>query len=403
MKIPHSPILCILLVLLPLNVGFAECAIDGRLTTNLVAYDTKVTKELAKLTDWITNNCWGGVVKSANKTVEIIDKALVQIPLHWDIITDFEYNITMALKWESRSAVQRNGQIFQKVHKKISKTIDSLSSTCNLTESKESELEGLIQTNYLLESVYKTVAVGWVAEWRDQLTKEYTQHAFDEIRDEYNPIATASCKNEFDFEQKINNLMESFSKWTFWVENAYEDWYEAIALFSGRSRNWLYKDVARKLLVKELNRQWLSKNNQSIIVSNFDCAKAREGWDGTLEDKAKAIAECREIQVTWLSEIAKELMDDPLKTSKNTEIYITQISRNRDLLSNMTAVADIYAKYSSQSSTQTPVNESMLSSLVELHIGLLSINKILEVRIPVMQKNCMKAIPEIIWWCRKEG
>jgi hypothetical protein len=89
-------------------------------------------------------------------------------------------------------------------------------------------------------------------------------------------------------------------------------------------------------------------------------------------------------------------MDDPLKTSKNTEIYITQISRNRDLLSNMTAVADIYAKYSSQSSTQTPVNESMLSSLVELHIGLLSINKILEVRIPVMQKNCMKAIPEII-------
>lgn len=282
-------------------------------------------------------------------------------------------------------------------------TSDSLSNTCNLTELKENELVWLIQTNYLLESVYKTVSVGWLAEWRDQLTKEYTQHAFDEIRDEYNPIATASCKNEFDFEQKINNLMESFSKWTFWVENAYEDWYEAIALFSGRSRNWLYKDVARKLLVKELNRQWLSKNNQSIIVSNFDCAKAREGWDGTLEDKAKAIAECREIQVTWLSEIAKELMDDPLKTSKNTEIYITQISRNRDLLSNMTAVADIYAKYSSQSSTQTPVNESMLSSLVELHIGLLSINKILEVRIPVMQKNCMKAIPEIIWWCRKEG
>ncbi|MBP9780111.1 hypothetical protein KBD33_05845, partial [Candidatus Gracilibacteria bacterium] len=166
MKIPHSLILSILLILLPLNVGFAECAIDGKLSPKLVAYEKGVSDELIKLVEGVTNNCGVGVVKSANKTVEIIDKALVQIPLHGDIITDFEYNFTMALKGESRSAVQRNGQIFQKVHKKISQTIDSLSSTCNLTESKESELEGLIQTNYLLESIYKTVAVGGVAEGR---------------------------------------------------------------------------------------------------------------------------------------------------------------------------------------------------------------------------------------------
>ncbi len=51
MKIPHSLILSILLILLPLNVGFAECAIDGKLSPKLVAYEKGVSDELIKLVE----------------------------------------------------------------------------------------------------------------------------------------------------------------------------------------------------------------------------------------------------------------------------------------------------------------------------------------------------------------
>ncbi len=43
----------------------------------------------------------------------------------------------------------------------------------------------------------------------------------------------------------------------------------------------------------------------------------------------------------------------------------------------------------------------MIASLVSLHIDLLSVNKLIEKRIPVMQKNCMKALPDIVGGCRK--
>jgi len=71
----------------------------------------------------------------------------------------------------------------------------------------------------------------------------------------------------------------------------------------------------------------------------------------------------------------------------------------------MTTVESLYARYSGEveMNKQLARDENALTNLVNLHISLLSINKILEIRIPVMQKNWMKAIPDIVGGCRKEG
>jgi hypothetical protein len=391
----------VLFYILSYSESFWACEIDGKLTPELAKYTRDTDVQLAKLSENTTNQCWSkawSAITWINKSIELTDRALLQIPVTWDIMTDFEYNILMTFRWESRTAVTVNGETFAKIQTKISRTIDSLTRSCNLTEEKKILLTEMIRINHILESTYKTTAAGWKANRKGEIPSPY--HAlYDEITNKYTPSATSSCKNQFDFEKSMSDAMNSFSKGTFGIENAYDNWYEAIALFSGKSRSWLYKDTQRRLLIQYLSTQWLSKNSKDIILKKFDCVKSKETWDQNAEETVKAIADCSTIQVSWLDKV-KEAAQEMLKEAKNTEQYVEQTLKGRETIYTMTEISTIYEKYKGESTPQESLNDTMLASLVNLHIQLLSINKILDTRIPVMQKNCMKTLRWVVGWCK---
>ncbi len=41
----------------------------------------------------------------------------------------------------------------------------------------------------------------------------------------------------------------------------------------------------------------------------------------------------------------------------------------------------------------------MITNLVNMHASLVGVNALLEKRIPIMQKNCMKGSPDIVGGC----
>jgi hypothetical protein len=389
------------LTLLPLSEGFGACSIEGKLTPKLAQYESDVSDALNKLKQGKTSKCWPWwLTAPLNKSIELTDRAMLQIPVYGDIVTDFQYNTVMAFRGESRSAVITNGKLFPKIQTKIVSTIDSLASSCNLDIEQQVELVELIRVNYVLESVYKGTAIGTIQS-SDGIPEKYRE-VYDEIIKEYHPKATESCKNEFDFEVSINKALETFSKWTFGIENAWDDWNEAIALFSWRSLRWNYEEKARNLLKRELSRQWMSKNASDIILGNFDCVRKMENWDLSIEDKAKAIAQCKQTPVVGIDKLKNEF-NKIINTSKNTEQYMARTLRTNALLDDTVDVNSLYNQYLWEFSNQIKLNEDLTASLINLHIDLLSINKLLEKRIPVMQKNCMKALPDIIGGCRKGG
>ncbi len=53
-------------------------------------------------------------------------------------------------------------------------------------------------------------------------------------------------------------------------------------------------------------------------------------------------------------------------------------------------IAATYQKLVPMISTEIDVNRGTQESLIDLHISLMSMNELLEKRIPAMQKNCMK-------------
>ncbi len=397
-------ILIPIILLFPLAEGQALCSIDGKLSPKLAKYESDMRTLMSKLKENTQNRCGpttGGSVATLNRTAELFDRAMLQVPVYGDILIDFQYNTVMALRGESRSAVQKNGEIFQKILTRvINPTIDTLASTCNLTDEKGSTLINAIKLNYLLESTYKSVAV-WTPRSDEGIPDAYKE-VYTEIINTYNPKATESCKNEFNYEEDISKAIETFSKGTFGIENAYDDWHEAIALFSGKSTRWKYEDIARRLLKKELARQGMSKAASDIIVSNFDCVRARENEGSSLEDEAKAIAECKKMPIIGLDKLKSEF-DKATKESPNTEVYVTRLLKSQELLSDAVDVNALHSRFIWEASNQIKINEKITADLVNLHIDLLSVNKLLEKRIPVMQKNCMKSNPDIVGGCRKWG
>lgn len=375
--------------------GYAECSIDGKQSPLLAQYEKEMKTKFSKLRQNAKNNCGptaGWWISSMNKTIELFDRAKVQIPLYNDIVTDFQYNITMTLRGESRSAVLENGKVFARIYNStINPAIENLTSTCNLNEWTEEFIIEAIRTNSVLESIYKNVAIGNApsSEW---LSNTYLP-LYNEIITTYTPGATESCKNEQNFQEGIDKILTSFTKGTFGIENSFRDWQEWIDLFSWASKK--YNDTKRRLLLQELNRQWVTKWASDIIMSNFDCVRRIENGEWSAEDKSKAVATCKEFPIVGLDKARENLEKATNQGSKTTTAYIANTLKNQSRINDEWLVASLYEQYKWEASLETKVDDKILTSLIEMHIKIVNTNELLSKRIPVMYKNCMKALPDI--------
>ncbi len=146
----------------------------------------------------------------------------------------------------------------------IAPAIKSVSNTCTLESimpdgrTIEEALKSILITHRDFESYYKNIALG-NARQPDSQTDDM-KVLYDEIRENYSPHATASCKgnnevgNLEDIMQKIQTRLGQKAKKT---ENSQNTWNEALDLFSGKaaSNTTKYQELQRKLLQTELARQ----------------------------------------------------------------------------------------------------------------------------------------------------
>ncbi len=379
---------------------YAACEIDGKLSPELASYEERVRKAFEELRKNTSNNCGpstNGSIRQLNKTVELYDRAMLQIPVYGDIVVDFQYNTMMAFRGESRTAVTKNGEIFGKIHKSvIDPTIETLANNCALNEENEKTIIAFIKLNYELESIYKHTAIGSVRSIED-IPEAYLPVA-QEIQSKYTPEATKECKNSNNYEETMNKTMEAFSKGSFGIEGAWDNWREAIALFSGKSLTGKYDEIKRKLLKKELARQGMSKAASDIIVSNFDCVQQKKGWE-SLDEELKAIADCKQMPVIWAEKIKTEF-EKAILQSPTTDVYIARTMKAQALYNDIVNINDLHQSLLGKTSTDIKVNEKIRNTLINMHIRIISTNTLIEKRIPPMQKNCMKAVPDIVGGCK---
>lgn len=69
---------------------------------------------------------------SAEKTIETIDRAFLEMPIYDNTFLDFLYNIRVAINGETRAAVLRDGTIFSTTEQRITRAIANVVNTCTL-------------------------------------------------------------------------------------------------------------------------------------------------------------------------------------------------------------------------------------------------------------------------------
>lgn len=136
------------------------------------------------------------------------------------------------------------------------------------------------------------------------------------------------------------------------------------------------------------------------MVANFDCFKKETAWKEDPEDIGRAKAKCMGIEKLGYDKLAASLKSRIIPDAQTTQQVIQNTSTVEQKMFTDLTVKTLYSSLNTAASEDVSDTDTLIGNLVNLHVTLVSINDEFEVRIPIMQKNCMKARPDIIWWCK---
>jgi hypothetical protein len=369
----------------------AGCAISSGPSPELAKYIRYIDTEIARVKTSAKWSCTPGIIGSADRTIDILDKAKAQVLVSSNVFQDFQYNVILTLRGEIRSEVTRDGLIFAQIEKKLLSTLDFLGNKCALDGEAEFTIAKLIRQNVYFEDYYK-----WVDLEMD-------------IWDNYHPSATSNCESQSDPFWDIGKKLAAIQKNGLFTQDSTKEWKEAIALlrWDGIGKKW-YNEIQKNLLIQELQRQWLTKNMQDSIMKNFSCMNtasteqsSRDSGGSEIADTMLARSRCFQNPILGYEWLWTQLTDWKRNSPTTTE-YIIRGEATDTLRYSVTGIEDVYASLSATFSKDDPVIDASIDNLLNMHGNLLSLNATLEKRIPEMQKNCMKPMPEIVGGCKKQ-
>jgi hypothetical protein len=347
------------------------------------------------------NNCGitgAGPSANAEKTIETIDRASLEIPIFGNMFTDFLYNIRLAASWEKRLPVTRDGQIFDQIENKITSAIAQTANSCNLSDEAKSSFTDLLKENNKLENVFKETALGNPPEIRDLSSSGMI--IAQAISLAYTPNATESCvdKSEKSVDSIVNKFNQALEFGGKKNESGLKEWNKAIALFRwGGSKQSIEERSAiwRKLLQEELSRQWFSPRAAQAMLANYDCVKARAAWDTTVWTMVQSQQLCLSNPILGLEKITLLPQRRAVQNALTTD---DRAQRVNELINQEKVVKEIELMYSNlqvQKNYSIDTKTALMSNLIDIHLGILSTIEEINNRIKVMYKNCMKWNPDI--------
>lgn len=386
------------------------CSIENTTPPAVADYLREIDKNIWDITQTAASNSqcrWeAGSFTNERRFLDLIDRIDAQNPVFPDIATDFQYRIMLVVDGDARSPVMRQGEIWKTTEQKIINAMRTVGNACAMDipigngRTAESALTEMLVRNKTIESYYKQVALGNPGTTEaDIIGKELVEA----ISTNYSPEVTAGCKSDSGLEklkEKSAELLSSISNLGKTTEKANDNWKIAIDLFRGTATN--YNDIEKKLLSAELARQWLTQWAAESMLKSLSCVRQKTAQNGSLEEWWKARMECMQPIIIGGTERVKEEFAKIFKP-RTTDQYLSQKLRydqakNRASRDMSAFWIEIQKKLSSDNEEWT--NEKMLTDLVNIHASLRATNTLLEEKIPEMQKNCMKAQPEIVWGCR---
>lgn len=394
------------LILLPwISFAAGSCSVEMNPPPSLTQY-IKDTQSKINEVSRITNQCGGqkdGSFSNINRFEEVIDRVDAQNPIMPDLITDFNYNIILAVKWEARDPVIRQWQIIRQLETNIIEGLKIAWNRCALDTVMTGKYSGstpewlltdALVMNKRIESYFKNVATG-----NSVSSNDIDVTLMREISENYSPNTTAYCKAP-DMMESLKNIgskfMDSIGRLWKGTANSQNDWQKAIALFQWTNTNTnQYKELEKKILRAELGKQWMSQNAANLMLSNLSCSQAKRSLNGTPEENGQADSDCRKDFIIGQNNIA-DFFKKPIFTVKNMDQYTKKVNdyqKQKKIL--VWDMSSYWTKLQEYKSDESALNTKTMTDLIDIHIALMQTNAWLKTRIPEMTKNCEKAQPDI--------
>lgn len=383
------------------SFALATCQIESSTIPELTQYSQSVDLRLTELRKLASNksNCGvpiGWVVRDIDKTASIIDRAFLEIPIFDNTFLDFAYNIRLAINGETRAPVTRDGLLFNQIEQKITGALAGATNQCNLSDDIKSGFITLLQENHTLENIFKQAALGSPAipTW---LSPENIRVA-TAINAGYIPSATESCKDQNGTQDFIATLLKAIenigAKNEWWLS----EWKKAIAIFRGwddRASIAERSALKERLLREEISRQGFSPHMAEMMLSNFDCVKAKTIEDDNLAATMRAKAECLSNPIMWLENITLLPQRKAVDAAKTTDDRVYKVNQLSDKEKIVKDITNTYARLEVVKTPDLEIKTALMSNLIDIHLGLISTTEQIDKRLKQMYNNCMKAQPGI--------
>lgn len=208
--------------------------------------------------------------------------------------TDFAYNTKIAAQGNSRSAVLRDGKIFEKIEDTIEKTSENLARQCALNDANRNTLKNMLVELHIMKNAFQKTALGTPPADAKGIRSQ-NKKAFDAIIRAYHPNATKTCENTSDQSKDMAKSLKSLFQIGGKLEDSLSTWRKALALIRGGGNGMSVSEVQqtkRQLLANELARQGMTANMQQAILRNFDCYTAKMQNPDSVENALDARIQC---------------------------------------------------------------------------------------------------------------
>ena len=400
-------ILTFFVLLLTVNISFAwECSIENKTPQEFSDYLKNNSKVLKNINELIKN-------KEENQLSNNNIKAVINWSINYKTYLEYNYYYTVYRVLNSVPySVDRDNLLLENEYKKINLYIDNLIKNkktwviinktevcewikfCNFKKESWTALYYIwevLKNNNSILTYYRSTASKWTKENDIFILVDNNFSNF--IYTNYWKENTKDCSSKMSdiSDESSNNLKSIWDR----INNWFKKWDEAISLMFWWTSNEEYRKTEKKLLKKELSRQWVPYSKQESILLSLNKFNS-EGF--TLSSNPL---------VDSYNQIANELGKIKEKTFKPFEDFLEDEEWKSVTVNNLLKTDKEYSNSELINQKVAELNLNIKNNLVDQEIAskstywkLKKIHNNLKLSINILDKAYKKSIEvcKSQWW-----
>ena len=334
--------------------------------------------------------------------------------INWDwFYTDFKYYLTYPMSNEIPYQVQRDLNLLENETQWLRLYLETLVDkwyswvelnkievcegvkNCELEWSAIQVIWDIINNNTKITAFYKQVATQsndsntidaiLTYDWNAQFTKDLIQDYWN------NQCSTIDNGFSERIDAAIDAILLNNEQWKEWIAK----WSESWKLLIWASSN--YDSKEHDLLAKELSRQWLSSNAQSIMLDNLK--NFNQDWyvfikDNFIENSFKQLVSAWWEIVNWFSEATKWLLSsqDTQDINNTASVWINTLLNNTDIINTNDSIkkrlANLKASHTINWAIETSESQKIQADIIKMLAKITNSSEVLKETCELAVKVC---------------